>query len=65
MGGRKDGDTEKETGEVVVFKGMAFNNSAGGVWCGSDAAGGCTETKKITERMKKLSSCQRCWDEIK
>lgn len=36
----------EERVEVVAFKGAVFNNSAGGVWSGSDAAGGFSETRK-------------------
>lgn len=42
----------KKESEVVAFRGVVFNNLAGGVWSGSDAAGGCSETRKITERIK-------------
>lgn len=51
----------KRGSEVVAFKGAVFNNSAGGVWSDSDAAGGCSETRKITERIKtSLSETLSC-----
>lgn len=43
----------REWSGVVAFRGRVFNNSAGGVWSDSDAAGGCSETRKITQRIKK------------
>ena len=46
--------------EAAVFKGAVLNNSEGGVWSDSDAAGGCSETRQIRGgKNKETSSCLR------
>lgn len=52
--GSAETEREKER-EVVAVKGVVFNNSAAGVWSGSDAAGGCRATKKDHREKEKSS----------